>query len=89
MENPVIKEFLDYLRAYSPNTILAYSRELQQWQKAQQGGSICSANRALARSYVAALLRNQKKGAGPKAANNRGRKIDKSNRAMDAFPTAA
>ena len=69
MENPVIEEFLDYLRcvrAYSPNTILAYSRELQQWQKVQQGGSICSANRALARSYVAALLRNQKKGAGPK-----------------------
>ena len=79
MESPVIEEFLDYLhcvRAYSPNTILAYSRELQQWQKylAQQGGSICSANRALARSYVAALLRNQKKGSGPKTANNRGRK---------------
>ena len=65
------------VRGYSSNTILAYSRELGQWQAylAKQGGSICSANRALARSYVAALLRNQKKCSqpNPQTANKRGK----------------
>ena len=63
-KDSIIEEFLDYLhrvRGYSRHTIRAYSRELEQWQNylAQQGGSICSAKRALARSYVAALLRGK------------------------------
>ena len=63
-KDDIIEEFLDYLhrvRGYSRHTIRAYSRELEQWQNylAQQGGSICSAKRALARSYVAALLRGK------------------------------
>ncbi|WGK68680.1 tyrosine-type recombinase/integrase [Candidatus Haliotispira prima] len=70
----LIDDFLHYLRrirAYSPHTITAYRRDLEEWQSytEQQGAKLSQIGMPLARSYVAQLRLGHS--AGPKGLSNR------------------
>ncbi len=86
-ESELMEDFLLYLaqvRAYSPDTIAAYRRDLADWQVflCRQGLGLNQANMLLARSYVA-LLRRGQQGAEQTVGQSRHKKSTLSNRSIN------